>query len=387
MSAPLIDSAGVPAPIAAQLKAILGQLIGRKGVGHAIVAVESGDGSLRWVGAAGDADGGGTPMQPDTPFPVASVSKMVTAAATLQLHERGIIGLDEPISSYLPERLVAGLHVLQGVDRSSAITVRHLLAHTSGLANYAEDKPRRGGRPLLETMFEEGDRPWSIDDVTRIVRDDLRPHFPPAAGAGRQRARYSDTNYQLLGAIIEHASGRPLHEVFEEGVFTPLGLTETYLHAHPPDGARPASRLFFRGRPLDMPLAMASVAADGGIVSTVHDGFVFMRALTRGTLFEQPETWPMMHARWNRFGVPLDAAAVRAPSWPIEYGLGILRFELPRIFTGMRRLPAVIGHTGSIGSWLFHCPDRDLFLMGTVGEVTSGAVPYRAVPRILRAIA
>jgi hypothetical protein len=74
---------------------------------------------------------------------------------------------------------------------------------------------------------------------------------------------------------------------------------------------------------------------------------------------------------------------MRSPSWPIEYGFGIMRFRLPRVFTLMRPLPTALGHTGSTGCWLFYCPQWDMLLAGSVDEVTAGAVPYRIIPKIL----
>jgi D-alanyl-D-alanine carboxypeptidase len=83
----------------------------------------------------------------------------------------------------------------------------------------------------------------------------------------------------------------------------------------------------------------------------------------------------------------LDRAALRQPSWPIEYGLGIMRFRLPRFLTPFRPMPEVVGHTGSTGTWLFHAPEPDLHLAGAVSQITAGAVPFKVVPRILRAVA
>jgi CubicO group peptidase (beta-lactamase class C family) len=68
-----------------------------------------------------------------------------------------VIALDERISAYLPSSLVAGLHRLKGVDYSDRITVRHLLSHTSGLADWLEDYPK-SGRSLVEQIVAEGDR-------------------------------------------------------------------------------------------------------------------------------------------------------------------------------------------------------------------------------------
>jgi D-alanyl-D-alanine carboxypeptidase len=362
------------------LQDVLDGLVSRKSIRHAVVGVLRGDESFRWIGAAGDADGHGTPMRVNTPFRIASITKLYAATIALRLHERGQLGLDDPISAHLPTSITEGLHRSNGVDRTSSITVRHLLDHTSGLANYFEDRPA-GGLSLSQQLFREGDRSWSIEDVAEMTRG-LKPHFAPG-----MRIRYSDTNYQLLGAIIECVTGKAMHAVLADELLDPLGLEETYLAAHPgsSDPVPPAA-LFFEGRPLHVPMALESIGADGGLVSTIADLFRFMRAVMTGEVFERPQTLQAMHARWIRFGFPLDAAAMRAPSWPIRYGLGIMRFQLPRVLNGMRPMPVLLGHTGSTGSWLFYAPERDLYLAGTVDEVTSGAVPYRLLPKLLRTL-
>ncbi len=369
------------ASTAMKLQSLLDGLVQRKQIAHAIVAVESGDRSLRWFGAAGDADGQGTPMGLDTPYHVASITKLYTAAIVLRLHERGDLDIDEPMTSHLPASVTKGLHRLNGIDRTGSITVRQLLDNTSGLANYFEDRPK-GGMSLAETIFRDGDRAWSTADVAETVRNNLRPHFAPG-----RKVRYSDTNYQLLGTIIETVLKRAASQALETELVGPLGLNGTYLAGDAPADAPAPASLFFAGAPLHRPQAMRSVGAQGGIVSTAQDGLAFLRALLGGEVFQDPQTLELMTGRWHRFGLPLDAAALRAPSWPIEYGLGIMRFRLPRILNGMRHMPAVLGHTGSTGSWLFFAPELDVYLAGTVDEVTSGAVPYRLVPKLLRAVA
>lgn len=367
----------------AVLQDTLDRLVARRQIAHAVLAVESGDGSIHWAGAAGDADGNGRPMTTDTPVYLASVTKTYASVVALRLQERGVLGLDEPITTYLPAELTTGIHRRNGVDFSGRITVRHLLANTSGLANYFEDRPPRG-RSLAGRLFTDGDVAWTAGDVARQLREELRPHFAPGT-----RVRYSDTNFQLLEAIIEAVTGRSFHEVLDADVLRPLDLRATWLADRRPDafGGPERAELFVGGRPLLVPQAMASIGAQGALVATVADAIRFLRALVAGEVFERPETWALMTGVWRRFGLPLDAAAIRAPSWPIEYGLGIMRFQLPRALNGFRPMPAVIGHTGSSGSWLFHAPDPDLYLAGTVDEVTSGAVPYRVVPALLRALA
>ena len=367
------------------LQDLLRRLLSRKNVRHAIIAVESDDGNFRWCGAGGDATPDGTPMREDVPFHIASIDKMYTASVVLRLHERDHIGLDEPIRSYLPRSMVAGLHRFRGVDYSDAITIRHLLGHTSGLADCLEDRPK-GGRSLMEHLFSQGDMAFTIDDLARIVRDDLVPHFPPQpVDAPRQRVRYSDTNYQLLIAIVEAVTGQRLHRSFEEMILAPLGLRHTHMfgYSRPLEPTPEPAAVLFDGEPLDIPLALRSFPS---VYSTASDCLTFMRALTRGQLFDDPATFALMQQRWNRFGFPFDAVALRSPGWPVEYGLGLMHFRLPRIFNSLHRMPAVIGHTGSTGCWLFHCPQLGLLLCGTVDEASAGAVPYRFVPKLLRVL-
>jgi len=234
----------------------------------------------------------------------------------------------------------------------------------------------------VKRVFHDGDLALGMKDVAAIVRD-LRPHFPPQdLSARRQKVRYSDTNYMLLIAVIEAVAGQALHEVHERLLFRPLSLRHTYFAGRSPplDTTPEPVVLRVEGRPLHIPLLMTSVR---GIYSTAGDMLAFLRGFLRGEVFEDPATPASMQQRWNRFGLPLDRAALRAPGWPVEYGLGIMRFRLPRVLSPRHPMPAVVGHTGSTGCWLFHCPDRDMLLAGSVNEVTAGAVPYRIVPRML----
>lgn len=371
---------------AESLQKLLQQLAQQKGVHHAVAAVESLDQGFQWRNALGEANLSGAPMTPETPFHIASVDKLFTACMILKLYEQGRIKLDQPIFELLPQSLVAGLHRFNGVDYSARITVRHLLSHTSGLPDCLEEAPK-GGQSLMERLFTGGDMAWTIEDLARIVRDDLTPHFPPQPfEAKRQKARYSDTNYQLLIAIIETVLEQPLHRVLSEWLFNPVGMRHSYLYGYSQPQQRVAepATVWFEDVPLELPQALRSVPS---VYSTVEDLMIFMRSWLRGEIFDNPQTAQLMQQRWNRFGFPLDAAALRSPNWPIEYGMGLMRFQLPRLFTPLRAIPAVIGHTGSTGSWLFYCPELEVLLCGTVDQATAGAVPYRYTPRALQLFA
>lgn len=364
---------------AERLQRSLAALVSRGRVPHAIMAVESVDGRFQWAGSAG---GWGPAPPPDSPFFFASITKLYIAAAVLRLHERGLVDLETPFRAYLPGAPTRALHRLNGHDHTDSISVLHLLSHTSGLPDSLEESPR-GGRSLLDEVFEQEDRSWTLAEVLERVRNQLRPHFPPQdLAASRVRARYSDTNYQLLIAILEALTGQGFAHVLDELIFQPLGLRHTWLAGRqPPPGIPPPTRLGARGTVLDRPLALAS---SNDLYGTAAGAITFLRALRTGALFEHAATAGLMTSKWRRFGLPLDPAALRSPSWPIEYGLGVMRFRIPRVFAPFRPAPDLVGHTGSTGSWLFHCPKLDLLLAGTVDDLTGGPVPFRFLPRLLR---
>jgi D-alanyl-D-alanine carboxypeptidase len=376
-------------PLRPRLEGFLDDLVARRDVVGAAMGAASGDGTFRWLGARGEATPGGSAMTPDTPWFIASITKLYIAACVMRLVEEGELALGDRLVDRLPPEVTRDLHVRDGVDRTGEITVEHLLAHASGLPDFIEDYPRRGAsrdrRSLVEILVEEGDRDWTLEDTVRRVREELRPHFPPQdLGGKRVRIRYSDTNFQLLMAIVEARTGEPFHRALELLVLEPLGLDATWVPGHPRPGTPsiPPAALRAGGEVVDFPRFFRSIA---DLNATSDDLLRFLAGLIGGGLFRDTATWPRMQARWNRFSQPTDRAALRQPSWPIEYGLGVMRFQLPRFIPPFRRIPAVVGHTGSTGTWLLHCPELDLLLVGSVSQITAGPLPYRFVPRILTA--
>jgi len=363
----------------AELEHLLHELAARKNIHNAMFLIEKMDGSFRWAGTAGDANLDGAPLRADTPIFIASVTKLYIASAILILNERNLIQLDQPLRAYLPEALVRELHILDGVDRTGQITLQHLLGHSSGLPDYLEDKPK-GGQNFAERLIAQ-DFAFSIEDMLEVVRS-LKPHFPPQQLDGpKQKIRYCDTNYQLLIAVIEAVTGNSLHQAFTELIYKPLGLEDTW-HPGARTGMPEPAMLWMDDQPLQIPLAMRSF---GDVVSTLDDLFKFMRGLMRGEVFGDPATRNLMVGHWNTFGFSLNPVRL-SPGWPIEYGLGMMRFKIPKLFSGFRSIPAVVGHSGATGSWLFYCEELDVLLAGTVNQLSAGAVPFQYIPKMLQAL-
>ncbi|MCD8509363.1 MAG: beta-lactamase family protein [Bacillus sp. (in: Bacteria)] len=365
-----------------RLDELLEQLMGMKGVKHALMAVEKRDGSFSWKGAKGIANPDGIPMEVDTPFWIASITKLYTASCILKLHETGRLSIDDLVMDYLPDSLLRGVHVISGDDYYDQLTIRHLLSHSSGIPDYLEVKPK-GEKTIIDKALEGEDMAWSLEDSLEIIRKVNKPLFPPQnVSNSKYRIRYSDTNFQMLIAIIETVTNKTIDEVFREMLFQPLNLVNTFHPGSEPlEPIGPVATVWIEDTPFDnKPQAMR---AFGDLNSTAQDLIKFMRALMNGEVFDKPETLQLMRGNWQTFGFGLS---LLAPGWPIQYGLGMMRFQMPRLLAPFRPMPDVIGHTGAVGSWLFYCEKLDVIVTGTVSQVTAAPAPFKIVPKLLRVL-
>jgi len=372
-----------PDEVVPRLERLLQKVSSYSKVRHIVLGAAAIDASWEWSGAAGDANPDGTPMAPDTPWFLASVTKLYIASVVLSLHEQGLIDLDAPIPGYLPDELKMGLHVRDGIDRTAQITATHLLAHATGLPDSLVEH-RKGERGLV-TEIEAGDVAFTFEEAVERIRS-LTPHFPPSdLTRDRPKVRYADTNYQLLMVIAEQASGQSMGELHRRLLFEPLGLRHTWFPGDQPldEVGRPATSWLGDWPLQDRPMALRSL---GDLFSTTRDVLSFGRALFSGRVFADQATGRLMHRRFNRFGFPRSVASIASPAWPIEYALGMMRFAPSRAMAMGRRLPPLLGHTGSTASWLWYSPPLGLLLAGTADQATKAALPFRAIPSALHGL-
>jgi CubicO group peptidase (beta-lactamase class C family) len=144
------------------------------------------------------------PATADTVYEVLSVAKQFTAAAVMLLVEEGRVGLDEPVAKYLPDSPAAW----------QAVTVRHLLSHTSGIPDYTD----------VRGFFENIRLDATPDELLKPVKE------KPLSFAPESRWRYSNANYYLLGQIVERVSGAKLADFLRQRVFGPLGMAATRMN-------------------------------------------------------------------------------------------------------------------------------------------------------------
>ena len=262
-------------------------------------------GRLAWWGASGLARDGETALDGRSPFAIASITKTFTAALVMQLVEERRVALDDEVGPLLPD---AGV--------PDGVTVRQLLSHTSGVADLLT--------PMRDAMNADPERRWTAAEVVTRVG---RPWFAPGAGYG-----YSNTNFVLLGMLVEKLTGLPFETVLEERLLTPLELQDTGV-------------LLSDGAPFLMtPSWVSAFGTSGFMYSSAHDLLQWGEALYGGRVV-RPATLAHMLA----FGAD-------------GYGLGTERVQLGT--------HAGYGHSGLLRGFtglLVHLPQDEvtLVLIGT----------------------
>ncbi|MFG2277404.1 serine hydrolase domain-containing protein [Streptomyces asoensis] len=281
------------------------------------------------------------PMTVDTPFDLASLTKLFTSVAAVQQIERGTLGIDARVGAYLPDFHAAAAH---------DITVRQLLTHTSGL---------RPELPLYE-YADDADR-WEA----------LRAQTPVGAPGAYL---YSDLNMLLLQRLLERLTGRTLDVLVREGITRPLGMSSTDFGPCPgaaatEDQRRPwakADRGMLRGVVHDENAwALGGVAGHAGLFSTGDDLAVFCRTLLAGGSYGPARI----------LGPDFVELLLTPP------GLG---FAVDRPwFMGELSGEGAAGHTGFTGTSLVLDPATDTFVVLLANAVHPVRRPPDSAPRAL----
>ena len=274
-----------------------------------------------WTGVAGDAVAAThAKVTPQTPFAIASLTKTFTAALILRLADEGRLTIDDPLVRWLPD-----------YPNAARITLRMLLQHTSGLADFFQN-------PKFDAALNQAKRRvWTPDEVLRFVG---KPVFAPDKGWV-----YSNTNFVLLGLVAERAGGAPWAEQVRREFFVPLGLASTYVQGVGTPVVPPAhANVMFVGSsgrilPRDLsdgstfvPFTSVATAAfsAGSIASTSGDLARWARALYGGDVLA-----PASLAEMLTFDPKIEQYAALA------YGLGVSRVKIDGRFVAF-------GHTGAL---------------------------------------
>ena len=268
-------------------------------------------------------------IRPEHAFAIASVTKTLTAACILQLVDEEALSLDDSLHQWLPDFLYI----------NPDITVRQLLRHQSGVYDVLQNPN------FQPQMLANTNQVWTLEEVISTFVQ------PPVFQAGTSW-RYSNTNYLLLGMVIEAATGHPYRQEFEQRFFTPLGLESFSLPAYDPlpaevahlwlditgDGVVDDAHAFFS----NWRSFFSGVGPAGAYFATPGDMARWMRACMSGSLYS-PDTW--------------EAAKQTVPTGlpgGSRYGLGLME----RNYLGLTGY----GHGGDVSysSSVVYFPEKDL---------------------------
>ncbi len=299
------------------------------------------------------------PVFLNTPFGVASITKMMVAALSMVYAERGMLDLDKPISD-----LVGGNRWLlthagnpKFRDNLQSSTLRDLLAHRSGLPDYWESDG------FLSLWHRAKDKNWSPAELI-----DWAGRQAPAC-APRSCFKYSDTNYVVVGLVLEQLTGRQLHEQLRTEIFRPLQMNCSWMFFQEPMPQGCAEPTHSYEGDLDVTENRMQSAdwSGGGVYSTLDDQLKLLRGLFNGKLVSSKSLAEMQ--RWVETDLGND----------IEYGLGLYRAKAGPGMT-------LIGHTGIHNAFSFLWVEEGVLISGSLNQSENNALNQLVFPavRILR---
>jgi D-alanyl-D-alanine carboxypeptidase len=279
-------------------------------------------------------------VHPDQPHYMASVGKLFTATIAAILHEKGELSFDHAIARYLDGELMHRLHIFRGTEYSSLITIRHLLQQSSGLADVFW--------PLLKEL-RKNPRSMTTRDAIIWGKSNLEAAEIPGV-----RHVYTDTNYYLLGLIVERVTGKPFHEVLHELIFDPLEMKHACMQGFSkpvaPSGHATAQYNIDGFDPSTLESFPQIDYAGGGVVATSEEYVTFLQALTRNRLIGE-KTLDSMVDDNLRMGFPLVG---------FRYGYSIWKLTRVPLF-----MPAKFnswGCTGVTGCYLWYHPETESYI-------------------------
>ncbi|MCA9189427.1 MAG: alpha/beta fold hydrolase, partial [Planctomycetales bacterium] len=373
-----------------KLDAVISGIASNEHVINAVASVEFGDGTPTWRAARGIADPTSkSPMTVAHQFRTASVAKTLTAVVVMQLIEQGRLSLDDSIAKYVDDicRTAGGsieeLHFANEVSHAKSITVRHLLSHTSGIPDYFLEKSQAGkfeGKAWFNIAWDD---PQSTSAQEFINHDWKPPHGPlryffdnklgtAAKFAPGSSFLYSDTNYLLLGVIVERVTGRSLPAVIRSNILDPLQMNETYYEWRENERGCGLAHHFMvlndgqNHNVVAERLASSAEWANGGMVTTVGDLNCFVRALFTDkpvALFAKGATRSLMldvtqsaKTREGMDGYSTDGVKYDAYTFGLERRMVLGRHEC-------------WGHSGFWGVGMFYFPKSGVSVVFTHNQV------------------
>jgi D-alanyl-D-alanine carboxypeptidase len=282
-----------------------------------------------------------TPMTPDYEFRIGSISKMFVGIVAAELIAEGKLDVNAPITDLLPPSIT------DHITNAKQITLMELLRHMSGIYDYEQSIPWQIRRMLLDTHGQ-----YSTLEALSYAYD------KPAQFAPNQGWAYSNTNYVLVGLIIDRAVGHHHSIEVRKRILEPLGMTHTFYDGYETpvgEGAHGYEQLPWTRDTTDW---SPPIAGPGGMVSTAEDTAKFVRAVVRDDGFLSPATRKALR------GIPWPGPDAAPSYWPTTgYYCGISTAQLKEANSVNF---VFFGHDGAYPGYFslaYHEPQRDITIV------------------------
>jgi D-alanyl-D-alanine carboxypeptidase len=317
-----------------------------------ILMIDAPDLDFSWQGAGGMANvEASIPMQPDTPFRLGQTTKMMTAAVMLRLAEEDMLDLDDPINQYLDTAITDRLNGPDGEPYGEMITIRELLSHTSGVADIYGPTDEEDEFP--DIFLADPERVWTPVEAIAFATDTLDPQFVPG-----ESWDYSNTNFILAGLIIEEVTGMSLGEAYQDWLFAPLAMTDTYLASIDDPRLEDVAHTFYNDLDVSGYASLSWLWGAGGVVSTADDLSRFMWAWVHDEIFSDPDSKEAM-TNWTS----MDPSGYGG----ISYGLGIVQVDFGEF--GSPEIGIIQGHNSMWNGFVYYWPQYNIVFGGVLNQV------------------
>lgn len=289
----------------------------------------------------------GIPADPKQANHLASVGKLFTATLIGMLYDKGFLDFDDKIADYLDRDLTHGLHVYRGKEYTAAITIKQLLMQTSGLNDVFF--------PLFTKMIEDPQLVMTVREALEWGKANRKPVGKPG-----QKHFYTDTNYYLLGLIIEQITRKPFHEAVHEMILEPLNMDNAYINGYSKPKNKPelppAHIYLFNTNFIEHERVARIDYAGGGVVAPLSEYLVFMKALVNGQLVDVATLESMIY----------DDVKMGFPAIGFDYGYSVWKPKAIPILLPKKYF--CWGCVGITGAFMFFHPQTEAYVIGTFND-------------------
>lgn len=340
------NSGTVPAFAVPEFDRIFDKAAASKMIHEAVCLIENTSGDFSWIKGFGG-------KHENSPLLMASITKLFTTSCILALETDSKLSLDDKAVKYIHDEKFNNIHTYKGVNYTPELSIKDLLTQKSGLPDWYLN----GNESFFKKVIKE-DFSYDIND-TLESSSRIKPVFPPNF---RNKAYYTDMNFDILGIIIENITGLDLQNAYEKYIFSPLNLSKTYVARNDGDFV-PA--IYYKENKMQRDRFIKSCGASGGAVTTARELMTFLKAFWSQKFFDRN----LLESK-DTYG----HSNLQISFFPIKYGLGYMKIDAGYPFTKKVEL---FGHSGSTGSFAFHSPQKDLFFVGDVNQCANPALPVR----------